>query len=112
MALTSALRREKWGWLPVLFLKATRRSDVPGTADAAPILDANGQSLLRMVARMLPQCVPEGTREQRELEEISDQLEALAGGLPDKDWAESLARELVVSKGSGAVVSTIRVSWG
>ena len=112
MALTSALRREKWGWLPVLLLKMKGRSEMSGTAGAAPGIDANGQTLLRMVARMLPQCVPEGTREQRELEEISDQLEVLAGGLPDKEWAESLARELMVTKSNGAVVSTIRVSWG
>lgn len=85
---------------------------MPGAADATPTLDANGQTLLRMVARMLPQCFPEGTNEQRELEEISDRLEVLAGGLADKEWAESLARELVAGKRGGAVVSTIRVSWG
>ncbi len=112
MALTSALRRVKWGWLPVLFLIATGRSEVSGTADAAPILDANGQSLLRMVARMLPQCVPEGTREQRELEDISDQLEVLAGGLPEQEWADSLARELAMTGRDDAVAPPIRVSWG
>ena len=108
----SALRREKWEWLPVLFLKVTGRSELPGTVGAAPSIDANGQTLLRIVARMLPHCVPEGTREQRKLEEISDQLEVLSGGLPESEWAESLARELMVTKSGGEVVSTILVSWG
>ena len=98
MALTSAIRREKWGWLPVLFLKAKGRSEVPSTVDPAPTLDANAQALLRMVAHMLPQCVPSATSERRELEEISDQLEVLAGGLPEKEWAESLANELAMTR--------------
>ena len=72
MALTSAVRREKWGWLPVLLLRGKERSEVPGKVDPAPTLDANAQTLLRMVAHMLPQCVPEGTSQRQELEEISD----------------------------------------
>ncbi len=85
---------------------------VPSKVDPAPTLDANAQTLLRMVAQMLPRCVPEGTSEQRELEEISDQLEVLAGGLPEKEWAESLARELAMTRKNGAAAPQIRVSWG
>ncbi len=80
--------------------------------DPAPTLDANAQTLLRMVAQMLPQCVPEGTNEQRELEEISDQLETLAAGLPEKLWAETLATELAMTQRQSAVAPQIRVSWG
>ncbi len=112
MALTSAIRREKWGWLPGLFLKAKGRVNEPGKANPAPTLDANAQALLRMVAHMLPQCVPAGASERRELEEISGQLEVLAGGLPEQEWAESLARELAVSRGDDATAPQIRVSWG
>ena len=112
MALTSALRREKWGWLPVLFLKAKGRSAVSSTVEPAPTLDANAQNLLRMVAQMLPQCVPEEASERRELEEISDQLEVLAGGMPEQEWAESLANDLAKSRYDGAAASRIRVSWG
>jgi len=109
MALTSAKRREKWGWLPVLFLKAKGR---PETAKSAPTLGANAQSLLRMVAHMLPQCVAREASERRELQEISDQLEVLAGGLPENEWADALASELAVLKGNGAISPSIRVSWG
>ena len=112
MALTSALKREKWGWLPVLFLKAKGRSDVSSTVDPAPTLDANAQNLLRMVAQMLPQCVPEEASERRELEEISDQLEVLAGGMPEQEWAESLASDLAKRRWDGPAISPIRVSWG
>ncbi len=112
MALTSALKREKWGWLPVLLSKAKGRSDVSSTVDPAPTLDANAQNLLRMVAQMLPQCVPEGARERRELEEISDQLEVLAGGMPEQEWAESLANELAMTRRDDATAPQIRVSWG
>ena len=116
MALASGIRREKWGWLPVPFLKAKGRSEVsgkvPSMVDPAPTLDANAQTLLRMVAQMLPQCVPEGTNEQRELEEISDQLETLAAGLPEKLWAETLANELAMTQRRSAVAPQIRVSWG
>ncbi len=112
MALTSALKREKWGWLPVLFLKAKGQSAVSSTVEPAPTLDANAQNLLRMVAQMLPQCVPASASERRELEEISDQLEVLAGGLPEQEWAESLASDLAKSRYDGAAASRIRVSWG
>ena len=112
MALTSAIRREKRGWLPVLLLKAKGRSEAAPEANPAPTLDANAQALLRMVAHMLPQCVPAGASERRELEEISDQLEVLAGGLPEQEWAESLARELAMSRGDDATAPQIRVSWG
>jgi hypothetical protein len=109
MALTSAKRREKWGWLPVLFLKAKGR---PETAKSELPLDANARTLLRMVAHMLPQCVAREAGERWELEEISDQLEVLAGGLPENEWADALASELAVLKGSGAMSPSIRVSWG
>ncbi len=119
MALTSALRREKWGWLSVLFLKSPAlfskskgRSGEPSKVDPAPTLDANAQTLLRMVARMLPNCVPAGASEKRQLEEISDQLEVLAGGLPDEEWAESLANELAMTQRQSAAAPRIRVSWG
>jgi hypothetical protein len=112
MALTSALRREKWGWLPVLFLKAKGRSAVSSTVEPAPTLDANAQNLLRMVAQMLPQCVPEEASERRELEEISDQLEVLAGGMPEQEWAESLANDLAMTRRIDPTAPQIRVSWG
>ncbi len=112
MALTSALRREKWGWLPVLLLKSMGRSGEPRKVDPAPTLDADAQTLLRMVARMLPNCVPAGASEKRELEEISDQLEVLAGGLPEKEWAESLANELAMTQRHSSAAPRIRVSWG
>ena len=109
MALTSVKRRDRWGWLPVLFLKAKGRRETP---KSAPILDANAQTLLRMVAHMLPQCAAQEAGERRELQEISDQLEVLAGGLPEQEWAETLATELAVLKGSGGSSPSIRVSWG
>ena len=112
MALTSALRREKWGWLPVLFLKSMGRSGEPRKVDPAPTLDADAQTLLRLVARMLPNCVPAGASEKRELEEISDQLEVLAGRLPEREWAESLANELAMTQRQSAAAPRIRVSWG
>ncbi len=112
MALTSAIRREKWGWLPVLLLKAKGRLNEPGKANPAPTLDANAQTLLRMVAHMLPQCVPAGASERKELEEISNQLEVLAGGLPEQEWAESLARELAMTGRDDTAAPSIRVSWG
>ena len=112
MALTSAIRREKWGWLPVLFLKAKGRSEAAPEANPAPTLDANAQALLRMVAHMLPQCVPAGASERKELEEISDQLEVLAGGVPEEEWAESLARELAMTGRDDTAAPSIRVSWG
>ena len=112
MVLTSALRREKWGRLPALFLKSKGRSGEPSKVESAPILDANARTLLRMVARMLPNCVPAGASEKRELEEISDQLEVLAGGLPDEEWAESLANELAMTQRQSAAAPRIRVSWG
>lgn len=108
----SAKRREKWGWLPVLFLKAKERLESPGAANAPETLDADGQTLLRLVAHMLPRCVPAGAHEQRELEEISDRLEVLAGGLPEKEWADSLAGELLAGRGAGSARPSIRVSWG
>ena len=88
---TSAKRREKWGWLPVLFLKAKGRLEPTGASDTPETLDADRQTLLRLVAHMLPRCVSAGSSEQRELEKISDRLEVLAGGMPEKEWAESLA---------------------
>ncbi len=112
MALTTAIRREKWGWLPVLLLKAKGRSEAAPEANPAPTLDANAQALLRMVAQMLPQCVPASASERKDLEEISDQLEVLAGGLPEQEWADSLARELAMTGRDDAVAPPIRVSWG
>jgi len=112
MDLTSAKRWEKWGWLPVLFLGAKGRTEASKAVDAAETLCAEGQTLLRLVAHMLPRCIPAGTTEQRELEEISDRLEVLAGGLPETEWAETLAGELLARRGDGSVTPSIRVSWG
>ncbi len=111
MAPTSAAHREKWSWIPVLFFKARGRSEAPSKADREPAIDANTQSLLRMVAHMLPRCVPEGAGERCELQEISDRLEVLAGGLPEREWAESLANELISGR-SEDTTPPIRVCWG
>jgi hypothetical protein len=112
MDLAPAKRRDKWGWLPVLFLKSIGRSDSLGPADSDEPLDAEKQTLLRLVAQMLPRCVPAGSEEHEELAEISDRLEVLAGGLPEHEWARSLAESLNARARTGASSPSIRVTWG
>jgi len=112
MDLAPARRREKWGWLPVLFLKSKGRSESLASEAADDLLDADRQSLLRLVAHMLPRCVPTGSKERIELEELSNRLEVLAGGLPEQEWAESLAANLSAGMRARASRASIRVSWG
>ena len=111
MNLTSAKRRDKWGWLPVLFLRTKGRTEALPDEDKAETLGTEGQAFLRLVAQMLPRCVPDGSGERRELIEISDRLEVLAGGIPEHEWAEALSDELRERRG-GAAAPSIRVSWG
>lgn len=112
MALTLAARRKKWTWLPNLPLMPAGRSAAASDSAVEPALDANAQTLLRMVAHLLPECVPVEAKLKSDLEDISDQLESLALGMPETSWAESLAEELAMIQQRDAAQPPVRVSWG
>lgn len=114
MALTSppSPRRERWPWLPVLFLKSKARPVAPPAPEPRSAVDTEARDLLRLIAGALPHCVAAGTGARTELEDISDRLEALAGGEPEQAWAEALANDFSTRSRDDVPSAKVRVSWG